>query len=145
MPAGVAVEVEDGYATVEFLDRRLRGVGIGALLAAGGPEAVEKLTRPRTAYRVPESVARAAGLLDEPADFDRGGDLPPAAKAVTPKAEKVVGPPSRGYDDGLPDSDWSRAALDNYAAHELGLDTTGMRTKADVLAAIRAQQPPKNS
>jgi hypothetical protein len=143
MPAGIAVEIEDGYATIEFLTPRLRGIGLGALLAVGGPQSIEKRTRPRTTYTVPEAVARAAGLLDEP-NFDKGGELPAAVTAAATKAEPVVSRPSRGYDDGLPDMDWSRSSLDTYAREKLGIDPSGLRTKADVLAAIRAAQPPQN-
>lgn len=68
MPAGVEVVVDDGFATIDFVDRKLRGPGIARLLEAGGPETIEKLTGGlRAVYRVPEGNAREAGLLDEPA------------------------------------------------------------------------------
>lgn len=67
MPAGVDVVVDDGFATIDFVDRKLRGPGIARLLEAGGPETIEKLTGGlRAVYRVPEGNAREAGLLDEP-------------------------------------------------------------------------------
>ena len=66
MPKGVDATVENGFATIEFVDQSLRGPGLAALFAAGTqPELVEKVTRPRVAYIVPEGNARAAGLLDE--------------------------------------------------------------------------------
>lgn len=118
MPEGVNVLVEDDEATIEFVDQSLRGQGLGKLLKAGGPERVRKVTRPTVAYIVPESVARAAGFID--------GEAPAAEPA-----------PSKGYDDGLPDMDWSRKAIDDYAATLTpALDTTGEANKHDALNAI---------
>lgn len=73
MPQGVEVYVEDGFAVIDFVDRSLRGPGINRLIDSGGPDIIEKLTRsgPRTQYRVPEGNARAAGLLDVPAEGPR--------------------------------------------------------------------------
>lgn len=136
MPEGIAVFVDDsGYAEVEFLDPALKGPGLGRLLAVTPAEFVEKRTsglRPR--YRVPEGNVREAGLLDGAA----GGGQAAAAEAVSaaPAAEvSVTGP---NYDDGFPDSDWSRKAIDEFAARlDPPLDTRGERTKRDALAAIR--------
>lgn len=68
MPAGIEVVVEEGFATIDFVDGTLRGPGLAKLLEVGTPpEAIEKLTRegPRAVYVVPEGNAREAGLLDE--------------------------------------------------------------------------------
>lgn len=67
MPAGVFVDIADGFAVIDFVDKGRRGAGLNALLAVDGPGVVETLTRsgPRIVYRVPEDVARVAGLLDE--------------------------------------------------------------------------------
>lgn len=121
MPIGVEVTVEDGQATVVFTDPTLRLRGVGDLLHAAGsdPYLVVKVTQPRIAYVVPEQVARAAGLIDQ---------LP-----IGPAA--VVEP--HGYDDGKPDMDWSRAAMDEYAT-KLGLDPKQYHNKPSVLEAIRA-------
>ncbi|MGC7194371.1 hypothetical protein RA997_22750, partial [Mycobacteroides abscessus subsp. abscessus] len=72
MPAGIAVVVEDGYATIDFVDKSLRGPGLARLFEIGTPpDAIEKQTRsgPRPLYVVPEGNAREAGLLDEAAQF----------------------------------------------------------------------------
>lgn len=119
MPEGIEVSIEDGVATVEFLDRNLRGRGIGALLAAGGPASVTKVTLPRLAYMVPASVAKDAGMLD---------GFPPPKKAEAPK----------GYDDGLPDMDWSRAAINSYAAEAGVASPADLPNKQAVLDAIAA-------
>lgn len=88
MPRGVEVEVVDGMATIAFVDRSLRGLGLTALLAAGGPESVQKVTQPRVAYIVPVEVARAAGLLDEAPQYASGGLIvgPTAAADSVPVA-----------------------------------------------------------
>lgn len=79
MPAGVDVVVEDGFATIEFVDRSLRGPSLAKLLEVGTPpELIEKVTLPRLAYIVPEGNARLAGLLDEVdvPEFADGGPIP---------------------------------------------------------------------
>lgn len=72
MPQGVAVFVEHGLATIDFIDTSLKGRGVAALLEHTPPDLVEKMTRsgPRVLYRVPEGNARAAGLLDEVSQTD---------------------------------------------------------------------------
>lgn len=117
MPDGVEVTVEGGSAVIEFVDPSKRGPGLAALFAVGTPpELVEKRTRPSVTYTVPEGNARLAGLLDvgEPAADDDG----------------------HGYDDGEPDMDWSRPAL-NKAAEKLGLDPKDYSNKELLLDAIR--------
>lgn len=73
MPAGVAVVVENGFATIDFVDSAKKGPGLQALLDVGTPpELIDKLTRsgPRARYVVPEGNAREAGLLDEVSEVD---------------------------------------------------------------------------
>lgn len=69
MPAGVNVMVDNGFATIDFVDRKLRGPALNALVEFGGAATVQKLSRekgaPRDLYKVPEGNARAVGLLDE--------------------------------------------------------------------------------
>lgn len=123
MPKGVEVLVEDALATIEFVDNSKRGVGLAALLKVGGPESVSKVTRPRVAYIVSEGVARAAGMLDES-----------STPAVDTEAPAADGP--KGYDDGYPDADWSRPALNEYAT-KLGIpDAHKLPNKPAVLKAI---------
>jgi len=123
MPEGIETTVEDGFATIDFIDPTKRGPGIKKLVDNYGPAVIETLTRtgPRRMYRVPEGNAREVGLIDSPAD----------------PVVVVVENPS--YDDGLPDADWSRGALNDYAA-TLGIaDAAKLPNKAAVLAAIRAK------
>lgn len=72
MPQGVAVFIEHGLATIDFIDPSLKGRGIAALLEHTPADLVEKMTRsgPRVLYRVPEGNARDAGLLDEVSQTD---------------------------------------------------------------------------
>lgn len=129
MPQGVAVDVEDGFATIEFVDRSKRGQGLTTLLALTSPDNIEKQTRPRTAYRVPVDVARAAGLLDEPTE-------PAEDVAVDETTEPAA---AKGYDDGLPDDDWTRPAVNEYAA-KIGIpEPDKMKNKDLVLAAIKVR------
>lgn len=67
MPQGITVTVDDGFATLDFVDPSLRGQALATLLTIGGPDSIETLTRrgPRRLYRVPEGNAREAGLIDQ--------------------------------------------------------------------------------
>jgi hypothetical protein len=66
MPEGIVATVDDGFATLDFVDPSLRGPALASLLEIGGPATIETITRqgPRRQYRVPEGNAREAGLLD---------------------------------------------------------------------------------
>lgn len=165
MPQGVEVLVEDGYATVEFVDPAKRGPGLNALLQAGGDQ-VQKVTRPRNGYVVPEDVARAAGLLDiatayvdegtgvenqgtevaigETAELSGDGSgeqLPEVpAEAYGPDSLPLDEPAEKTWPDGDPEDDWKRPELDAYAKAVKGLDTSDLKTEADVLAAINDDQ-----
>ncbi|WP_301121053.1 hypothetical protein [Mycolicibacterium fortuitum] len=158
MPAGVDVEVEDGFARIEFVDRSLRGRGLGKLLEVGTPpELIDKVTRPQLAYIVPEGNARLAGLLDE-ADvqdaivgtaeipdgapvpdpvFAEGGPLPDGSQPVLGGSGEDVLPKS--WPDGEPSDQWKRPELDAYARSK-GIDPTELPNKDEVLAAIEAKE-----
>lgn len=87
MPAGVAVEVDDGFARITFLDSSKRGAGLTALLDTGSPVQVDT-SGSRKAYIVPEGNAREAGLLEVPTSTDETAEKPksrPAAKATPAK------------------------------------------------------------
>ncbi|MBF6070148.1 hypothetical protein [Nocardia farcinica] len=68
MNEGIAIEVQDGAARIEFLDGSLRGETLARLLEVGGPHAIRVETRggDRKGYIVPEHVAVSAGLLTPP-------------------------------------------------------------------------------
>ncbi|APD19241.1 hypothetical protein PQB71_gp11 [Mycobacterium phage Taptic] len=125
MPAGVEVTVEDDVATVVFTDKKLRAQGVGALLEAGRPDQVQKITRPETGYVVPVEVARRAGFLDEA----------PAAEA--PAAEVPAEAEAPEEPEG-PSLSWSRDELNEHAAI-LGIENPeSLPNKQAVLDAIHA-------
>lgn len=66
MPAGINVLIENGFATLDFVDTSIRGTSLAALVTHTPAGLIEKMTRsgPRVQYRVPEGNARAAGLVD---------------------------------------------------------------------------------
>lgn len=164
MPAGIEVVVEEGFATIDFVDGTLRGPGLAKLLEVGTPpEAIEKLTRegPRAVYVVPEGNAREAGLLDEVDDDDQppagmtdettgddgsGAALPLAEPVSTDADGTAIGDPTqeplptgdfapKAWPEGDPELDWRRPELDAYAASK-GLDTKELPNKEAVFAVI---------
>ena len=67
MAEGISVEVEGGFARIEFLDKSKRGDGVAALLRAGGPGLIDVDTSgARKTYIVPENIAEEAGFIDAP-------------------------------------------------------------------------------
>ena len=97
------IEVDVGFARVEFLSTRARGRGVAALLAAGGAGLVDTDTSGRrVAFVVPESVAADAGLLAKPKRRAPRRKAKPAPAPETvdaaPSADNVAG-------DGLDLSD----------------------------------------
>jgi hypothetical protein len=132
MAEGIQVEIQDGFAHIQFLDREKSGPALRQLLDLSGPEMLDIDTRsnPRKTYIVPEGVAREAGLLDEAAETD--------APEPTPEAEPA-GP------EGEPSEAWTVAQLTDYAKRE-EIDLGGATKKADILSAIKAaSQPPQTS
>lgn len=77
MPVGINVEDDvhnPGFVLVEFVNPTLQGPALETLIAAGGPDIAQKLTREkgaaRSRYRVPEGNAVAAGLVDGSSGID---------------------------------------------------------------------------
>jgi hypothetical protein len=64
MPAGIEAVVEDGFATVDFINKSLRGPALEKLRKAGSKVTKETRVGPRARYVMPEADARAAGLID---------------------------------------------------------------------------------
>lgn len=66
MPQGIVATVDNGFATLDFVDTALRGPALVKLLEIGGPETIQTVSRrgPRRQYIVPEGNAREAGLID---------------------------------------------------------------------------------
>lgn len=125
MAEGIEVEVENGFAHIQFLDPAKKGPALTELLALGGPGMIEVDTRsnPRKTYIVPEGTAREAGLLDGEAAPEPVPDAPAAAP------------------EGAPSDAWTVAQLTDYAKRE-EIDLGGATKKADILAAIQAANNP---
>lgn len=68
MPAGVHVELDEGFAHIQFLDKEVAGTGLAALIKVAGPGFIEIDSRSgeRKIYIVPEDFAIQAGLVDAP-------------------------------------------------------------------------------
>lgn len=148
MPEGISVVVDDeGFASITFEDRTLRGPALDRLIKLGGPETIEKSTEDGyPVYRVPEGNARAVGLLDDSAPISPAADDTPADPASD--ATGGDGQDDAGHDDappapeilaafpeGEPTDDWHLNQLKAYAASK-GLDAHELRSKAKVLALI---------
>ena len=78
--------------------------------------------------RVPSNQATIATVVTQAVD------------TITQAVSDVIDSNNRGYDDGKPDEDWSRGALNSYASN-LGLNAAAMPNKKAVLTAIRAAEP----
>jgi len=110
MPQGIIATVDNGFATLDFVDPSLRGPALTKLLEIGGPESIETITRvgPRRQYRVPEGNATEAGLLDGDTEEHpaRGStafvDSDPEADALTSEGgvRGAFTPGSAGTDTG---------------------------------------------
>ncbi|WP_234801964.1 hypothetical protein [Mycolicibacterium conceptionense] len=127
MPAGVDVAVEDGFATIEFVDPSLRGRGLAKLLEVGTPpELIDKVTRPRLAYIVPEGNAREAGLLDEAEapNFAEGGPITVGDYSMPVAIESGYVVPG----DGVPPQQQGVEARPGETVELVGTDTGGPYT-----------------
>lgn len=81
---GVSVEVENGFARIELIDKSKRGAVLAALLKVAGPEVIDIDTGgTRKTYIVPESIAVQAGILESSDGESPAVDLPevPAGNA----------------------------------------------------------------
>lgn len=114
MTEGVHVEVQDGFAHIQFLDSQQRGPALAKLLELGGSELIDIDTRSssRKTYIVLEGMARDAGLLDDA------------------RAE-----PQQEFPEGEPKETWTVVQLRAYARRE-GVELGDATKKADILAAV---------
>jgi hypothetical protein len=138
MAEGIQVEVTDGFAHIQFLDREKAGPAITKLLELGGPGLLDVDTRSnsRKTYIVPESIARDAGLLDEAAPTEAPADDQPDDQPEDQPADAPEDQP-----EGEPSDSWTVAQLTDYAKRE-EIDLGGATRKADILSAIQAASQP---
>ncbi|AHB79334.1 hypothetical protein JAMAL_14 [Mycobacterium phage JAMaL] len=111
MPAGIIATVDGGFATIDFLDKSLRGPALADLVEIGGPASVETITRdgPRRKYRVPVGNAQAAGLLDG----DEVGDVWSAGRDTGAAAATVAADPN--VNPGADNANW-HTPVDQYTS-----------------------------
>ncbi|ACF05015.1 hypothetical protein Nigel_12 [Mycobacterium phage Nigel] len=111
MPAGIIATVDGGFATIDFLDKSLRGPALAELVEIGGPASVETITRdgPRRKYRVPVGNAQAAGLLDG----DEVGDVWSAGRDTGAAAATVAADPN--VNPGADNANW-HTPVDQYTS-----------------------------
>ncbi|AKF14277.1 hypothetical protein SEA_VINCENZO_15 [Mycobacterium phage Vincenzo] len=162
MPAGIIATVDNGYATIDFVDPALRGPALQELIEIGGPASVETITRdgPRRKYRVLVGNAQTAGLLDG----DEVGDVWSAgrdtgAAAATVAADPNVNPGSDNANWHTPVAEYTSAnayvgkvpnatVLHNrnqvYTgdANSTGGDVQHPPTHAEVIAGVQAAKTP---
>lgn len=83
MTAGIEIVVENGMATIDFVDPAAKGPAMQKLVDAGA--SVEKLSHsgPRIRYRVREDVAKAAGLLTRRTKVEELQAYPPRPTATS--------------------------------------------------------------
>ncbi|UXE04390.1 hypothetical protein SEA_FUNSIZED_19 [Mycobacterium phage Funsized] len=137
MPEGIiATDDGDGFTTLDFVDKSLRGPALERLVEIGGPATIETITRrgPRRQYRVPTGNAVEAGLVDsteaEDGEQARGilpGGAPsdgPATGGTGTVTQRVT---SAGHDTGFATK---LVAADPNAAH-VGADGPGAGSAVD--------------
>ena len=86
MPAGIIATVDNGFATLDFIDGSKRGPALAAIIEEAG-NIVETITRdgPRRKYRIPAQLAEDLGLIDGdegPRVWSAGADTGAAARTV---------------------------------------------------------------
>ena len=111
MPAGIIATVDNGFATLDFVDKSLRGPALAELVEIGGPASIETITRdgPRRKYRVPAGNAQAAGLLDG----DEVGDVWSAGRDTGAAAATKASDPN--VNPGTDHANW-HTPVDQYTS-----------------------------
>lgn len=95
MPAGIIATVDNGFATLDFVNPALKGPALDALIELGGAESIETITRdgPRRKYRVPADNAEELDLLDGDEvgrKWSAGADTGAAARIVDAAPNEVT-------------------------------------------------------
>ncbi|AKF14584.1 hypothetical protein AVJ28_gp15 [Mycobacterium phage Baee] len=119
MPTGIIATVDDGYATVDFVNPALRGPGLKAVIDIAGPHAIETITRkgPRRQYKMLVGNAQAAGLLDG----DEPGRVRTAGPDLGAAAALVAADPN--VNAGADHADW-HTPYDEYTSANKYVGTT---------------------
>lgn len=133
-PAVRYIVPEGNARAAGLLDKASRVSALAAPVVTSAADASG--ATPPEAPSVTELHAQTVRTGSYSDEFDKGGVV--VGSAVVKPAVAESGLPPTGYDDGFPDMDWSRKAIDAYAAALTPpLDTTGEKNKQDAIAAIR--------
>lgn len=113
MPTGIiATDDGNGFVTLDFVDKSLRGPALATLAEIGGPATIETISRsgPRRKYRVPAGNAAEAGLLDEAVAAVRSAGHDTGAAQALKDADPNVNP----GDDG---ANWHTPVAEHTSAN----------------------------
>lgn len=119
MPKGIEAEVADGFAKVTFTDPSLRGPALAKVLELSGPSFIDVDTSgTRRSYNILESVAREAGLLDEPESAPKPEPKAAAAPAPAKAAPAKAAPAKKAAAKKAPAKKAAPAAVGHAAPSE---------------------------
>ncbi|AYP70003.1 hypothetical protein I5G62_gp17 [Mycobacterium phage CRB2] len=156
MPEGILATVDDGFATIDFVDPSLRGPALAQLVELGGAESIETITRsgPRRQYRVPEGNAREVGLLDDSEAHPRGavdhsaeeaaltseggvrGAFTPGNAGVDTGAAAALKAANPNVNAGADAADWHTPTAEYTSANKFVGDTTVTEARAAAAPAF---------
>lgn len=114
MPEGIiATDNGDGFVTLDFVDKSLRGPALAELVEIGGAASIETISRlgPRRQYRVPLGNAEEAGLVDEDTvERVRSAGYDTGRAAALKAADPNVNP-------GADNADWHTPVAEHTSAN----------------------------
>jgi hypothetical protein len=110
-----------------------------ARVQAGSVQPADYAPKPSTPVgrRVPTGQATVASVITDTPVLSQQQTDPESAPLVPLPESPVIESESITYDDGFPDADWTRKALDGYALAR-GIDAKSLPNKQAVLDAINA-------
>lgn len=115
MPEGIiATDNGDGFVTLDFVDKTLRGPALAELVEIGGGASIETISRlgPRRQYRVPLGNAELAGLVDG----DTVTRVPSAGYDTGAAAALVAADPN--VNPGADNADWHTPVAEYTSANK---------------------------
>ncbi|QHB37752.1 hypothetical protein I5G63_gp011 [Mycobacterium phage Imvubu] len=115
MPEGIiATDHGDGFVTLDFVDKALRGPALAELVEIGGAASIETISRvgPRRQYRVPLGNATEAGLVDDENTVEgvRSAGQDTGRAAALKAADPNVNP-------GADNADWHTPVAEHTSAN----------------------------
>ena len=127
MPEGIiATDHGDGFVTLDFVDKSLRGPALDELVKLGGAETIETISRrgPRRQYKVPLGNAVELGLVDDAAELaPRGAGANEDGTARGASAGQDTGAAARtkasdpNVNKGSDNADWHTPVAEHTSAN----------------------------